>query len=635
MRIHVITMLLISLLTIEAKSTDLYLYKYDDIPQKLLNNADAVVRTDQISFEILSIEKAIYKRKLAITILNKDAGEHAYLSLNYNKFFKIIDIIAKVYDKNGVLKKTLFKNDAADVSIIESTQMYSDDRCKILNLSSTDYPYTVEYEYTIKYEGLINIPSFWANSNDRSSVQQKSFQIIKPEGFNLRFTERNLKQKCSIDTIAKNIIYTWDYKNILASKSEAFLPSSLVIEPVVYAAPTEFKFGDYQGKMDTWQEFGKWYATLNQNIDELPENVKTDISNLTKNTSDVHQKAKAIYEYMQNRTRYFNVSIGIGGFKSETAAKVHQSGYGDCKALTNYTKALLKLAGIKAYNTLVLSGENKDIDPSFPSNTFDHVILCIPNANDTIWLECTNQSIPFGYLGSFTCDRNVLIIEENGGKLAHTPRYLGSENSISVSGIIKYLPFNNTKVFLNFNFSGLSSESLGNIKNLSKNEQKEAIYRNLGIQNFTIEGLKIKNGNSSIPKVEMDLNLDILGFGFKTEKRIIFNPKVSIIDKSIPEPDSSRQFDIAINNSKMYSDSIIIEMPVGYIIELIPEQKSIISEFGSYSRQIIQSNNNLIYIRKEIVNKGIYSKSKYQEFRNYFKEILLHDKENIILKKSE
>ena len=103
-----------------------------------------------------------------------------------------------------------------------------------------------------------------------------------------------------------------------------------------------------------------------KDIEDLPKETIAKIASLVAGVKDTKEKARIIYEFMQNKTRYISVQVGIGGWKPTPAKEVDKLGYGDCKALTNYTKALLKSQGIDSYYTIVDSGSSGlDIDEEF------------------------------------------------------------------------------------------------------------------------------------------------------------------------------------------------------------------------------------------------------------------------------
>src|SRR5207248_2743573 len=92
---------------------------------------------------------------------------------------------------------------------------------------------------------------------------------------------------------------------------------------------------------------------------------------------------------------------------------------------------LFKAVDIDSYYCIVKSGSLKrsPLTDFASMNQFDHVILCLPFKNDTTFLECTSQQIPFGFLGDFTDDRDVLACTPEGGKLMHTPKYPAKTNT--------------------------------------------------------------------------------------------------------------------------------------------------------------------------------------------------------------
>ena len=148
---------------------------------------------------------------------------------------------------------------------------------------------------------------------------------------------------------------------------------------------------------------------------------------------DDRAKEIIIYNYLKKNFRYVSIQLGIGGFKPTSAEITDERKYGDCKALSNYMMAVLNCLNIKSYVALVNAGPRQEaVDEDFPCNRFNHMIVCIPGEKDSVWLECTSRTTDFGVLGSFTENRNALLITDSiGGVLVPTPRSRPFENAMN------------------------------------------------------------------------------------------------------------------------------------------------------------------------------------------------------------
>ncbi|MCF6171355.1 MAG: transglutaminase family protein [Bacteroidales bacterium] len=214
---------------------------------------------------------------------------------------------------------------------------------------------------------------------------------------------QNTDKEPDVYTVRKQVHYRWTFNNIKPIKHEKYDLKFDDLVTKVMTAPSNFEMDGYLGNSDSWENFGLWIYSLNQGRNEIPPETKNELMALTKDSQDTREKIELIYNYMQTKTRYVNVVIGIGGWQPFHASDVDEDGYGDCKALTNYTCSLLNAVGIPSYYTIIRAGsEASDIKTNLPSNQFNHAILCVPDGNDTIWLECTSQRTPVGYMGTFT-----------------------------------------------------------------------------------------------------------------------------------------------------------------------------------------------------------------------------------------
>ncbi|MCU0382641.1 MAG: DUF3857 domain-containing transglutaminase family protein [Cyclobacteriaceae bacterium] len=404
-------------------------YAVNQIDPELLKDANAVIREDFTSFEILAKDEAIYHVRKVVTILNANAKQYAQEVLGYSKNLKVNSFKGTSYDVNGKQIKKLKQSEIYDQSSYDGSGSYSDNRIKVADLSYGNYPYTVEWEYELKFNYLFIIPGFVVAGDYLVSVEESKCEFVYPKQLKPRFKTYNIEAQAKTETQSEKELTIWEFKKFAAIKAETFGPDRENIFPRISAAPTIFKFDNYEGDMHDWESFGNWIARLNAGKQNLPQKTIDEVIKITQPLTTTEHKVKALYEYMQSKTRYVSIQFGIGGFQPIDAITVDQAGYGDCKALSNYMVALLKEAGIKANYVLIEAGENQgNLDASFPSSQFNHAVVCVPTVKDTLWLECTSQNNPMGYMGTFTGNRKALAIAENGAFIVSTPSYLENEN---------------------------------------------------------------------------------------------------------------------------------------------------------------------------------------------------------------
>ena len=280
--------------------------------------------------------------------------------------------------------------------------------------------------------------------------------------------------------------YTWQIKNLKAIKKEEHVLRWNVLPEVRFAVNTFNCYG-YPGDFSSWQSFGKWIQSLNSDVCTLSPERAAEIRKMTDTIKTDKEKARFLYNYLQQNVRYVSVQLGIGGYKPFSATFVDQKKYGDCKALSNYMYALLKAVNINADYAIIRAGDNEEpADLFFPANSFNHAILCVPFKNDTTWLECTSSTQPFGKLGPFTENRNALIITEDGGKLVNTPRSTMQDNQFNSESHIVLDADGGAKASIKISCTGGYRDDYIGLSALKMDEQKENIMHLLNIKQASV-----------------------------------------------------------------------------------------------------------------------------------------------------
>lgn len=610
-----------------------YNYGVDNIPDQLLKNANAVVRIDHMVFNLKSPGTATLTHKYAVTILNKNADRQAHFVKHYDKNRKITSIKGYIYDKFGKQIRKIKKKEIIDQTAVSNGSLYDDNRIKVVEIIQNNYPYTIEFEYKVKYSGLLIYPPWNPIPGYKVSVQESSYQATIPKGMDFRFKVKNFSPKAQEKTTDKGEEYLWTLENFKAIKSEPYSPNGSDIFPLLFLAPNEFEYDGYKGNMESWQSYGKWVYDLADGREELEASTVAEVKNLVAGVENVEEKIKIIYEHLQSKTRYISIQLGIGGLQPFQASVVDKNGYGDCKALSNYTRAMLKAAGINSYHATIGAGRgNTSIEPDFPFKGFtNHMILCVPLESDTIWLECTSQNQPFGFLGSFTDDRNALLITEEGGKIVRTTRYDQAVNTQIRTAKVKIDGDGNARANVVTKYKGLQYENVDYQFRNNEEEQKDALYERLDISNMEIEKFNYSQLKDRIPEATEELDITIKNYASSSGKRIFIPLNILNKRKRAPKRVKNRKTDVVLNYAFIDTDEIIYEFPKYFKVEHLPKPVSFESDFGSYQATVTQKDNIITYTRTVSMPKKTFSPERYKDLLSFYKKMVKEDKMKLVI----
>lgn len=572
--------------------------------------------------------------KKLIQINSPSGRELSDIKIYYDEISKIENITVSILNTNKEVIKRIKNKDFGDYSVL-SGYFHTDDRYKEIKAFHNSYPYIIELEYTQVYSEFFSLPS-WNPQTDRNlPVIKSSYKLVVPNIYSFHHQFYNFSptlEATSYNKVFKT--YLWKIENINPIVLTApLIPGTKYFLPYGRFVPDEFIFGQIKGKTTCWKEFGKWNSKLIKGLDELPEEETQKVLNITANTEDAKEKVKILYTYLQEETRYVNISIGIGGWKPFPASYVCETKYGDCKALTNYMHAMLKIVGIKSYYSLIYAGaKEQDIDTNFVSGNFNHAVLCVPLVKDTLWLECTSQIIPFNYWGTATSGKYALVCDYDNSTLVKTPTLKHEENFQNTKAIVK-IKDNSLSVSSSREISGEGYEKiLYSLKQNNNNQQKtgeEIIpFNHCEISNIEYTENRTTPPYSFTEKSEVLVRNHIKVFG----NNMTINPFINhpLINYNI---DKNRLSPIFIAHNYSLCDTICYVIPEQYLLTGIPPKHKTTTKFGKIEVSYKINGNQFSIFKQIILNQGLYKNDDIAQFSSFLSNINQIENQIILFQK--
>ncbi|MEN8158370.1 MAG: DUF3857 domain-containing protein [Bacteroidota bacterium] len=608
-------------------------YPCSAIPAGLKSGAKAVVRNhDQ---QLIMKPGGVIEHRVvyAITILEENAERLATFYGPYDKYMKLRSVTGRIYNAAGEQEEVLRAEDIVDVSMIASYSLYQDNRVKILDPDHNQYPYTIEYTYTYVFRSFLEIPDWSIYPGYNVAVEKADFQVTTTGKDVFRYQVVNSDIEPVISSSNGGEVYRWQVENMPALIDESVSRSFRDLAPVLLIGPNSFNYGGTEGSMRSWKEFGAWIYQLGEDKRSLTDEEKAVVLGMVKGLDDDHEKTRVLYKYMQDRVRYVNISLGIGGFEPIAAERVSEVGYGDCKALSNYMRSLLDVAGIESLYTIVLAGRShRRFIPGFPSQQFNHAILAVPFEKDTMWLECTSQRLPAGYLGSFTDDRPVLFATKEGGELSRTPKYEPAENSEIVKATCRLDSNLNAAITYSKQYYGVDfGRQLSSINNNDLEEQKRTIQNRMKLSGFEVKNFQFEVETDRKPVVTETSTISVRQIISDNGEFLPLALNILTDDLNMPSRSRNRKYPVYLKRGFQQQDSVTFLLPEKLQIHHLPEPVSLETEFGTYESTATAVEDGIVYCRRLLIYDGEYEATRFREFYGFLRKVNSADNRKALL----
>ena len=593
----------------------------------------AVVEEYAIDVDCDKPTHAIQHFRKVTTILTEQGAPLASFVCSCSKNDKLTRFKGLVTDATGRVIRKLKESELQKTEY--SQYLAIDDYKMFLDYTPPVYPVTISYEWTIEsHDNLLEFPRFCPQSDYDITVKKASYRLKVPKDMNVRYALQQLDTQVAVsDMSAYTQLFAVDVSDMPMLRYEPYGRPFRERMPMICFAPTDFVYYGTKGSLATWNDYGQWEYSLINGLDALPENVCQELHQLTDPLPTARQKVEALYKRLEKTTRYVAILLGIGGQKPAPAASVCKSGYGDCKGLSNYMRAMLKAVGIDSHYTTI-STTNRRFLPGFASvGQMNHAILQVPLPGDTLWLECTNPQLPMGYVHDDIAGHDAIEISKQGGRLVRLPVYADSANAMHSTIDIRMTADGSAAISVHQQTTNQQYEDQRPLLRMDAKDRLRVFQRMVHVPQADISNLQVSESGSG-PQMTLEAEVKSNSYATRTGQRL-FVPVCPVHQGySVPAAAANRTEDIWFNSGYLDEDDITLTIPDGYSIEASPKDVVLEQPFATFSFTL-KLKGNTLHIKNRLLRKsGRYDKSLYPQLQEFYRTISKTYNQKIVLKKN-
>ena len=589
----------------------------------LLDLMDVVVRPDGSTYAITRQAKKIFTKR--------GRDDESEIKIPYNAAFETVRVTrARTIKPDGTVSE-IKKEDIRE----SRPSDYDDVAVKAFSLPAVDDDCIIDYEYITEQKESQMPGQFWQNwyfQGGFDPVMKTKLTVTVPKAvkINERIINSSVKAMKKDLPDGKNVLYTWEDNNVAPFETEPMMPNPDKSLPKLYLST-----------VSSWQSVADWYYDLAKDRMTADATIKTQTQELIKGKTTAEDKAKSIFYYVQEKTRYVAISLGKSAFQPRPAGATYANKYGDCKDMATLLVAMLREAGIKTAYPVLLQMDSKDKrSAELPSpGAFNHAICKAEIDGKDYWLDATAAVCPWGVIPGADRGCEVLVVKEEGKGVWETIPFGTPEDNRADREIkLKINPDGSAGGTISITGNGDTDMSLRAImRDLPESKRRlyaENLAQSVGT-NPRVTGVTVTDFKDMASPMKLTMDVTFPNWANQSGDLLLFRAKPDQTTGvgSSPFREDFRKNNIVQDSFSMASATMEVTLPKGFTPLSLPKDSEIKSELGSFSRTVKLTGDTLAITVSGKNFRADVPSSRYEEVRKYYTDYLKAADESVILKK--
>lgn len=563
--------------------------------------------------------------------------------ISYSSFSTIENISAATHipKKRGYTAKPIAESDIEERSVMSGGVFYDDRKEKLFRFPGAIPGARARCVYTERILEPRFLGAYYFNSY--IPIEKSSYSIRYPESVKLKYIlqgitndELNFSKKVKDGIVS----LTWTLNETPEMVREDNAPNFRYTEPHLILYIEEYSnAGETRPLLNGVEGLYNWYYNLTDTVNRVkhPE-IQQTVHSLFKPEDSKAEKVEAIFSWVQGHIRYIAFENGLGGFVPREAGDVFSKRYGDCKDMSSIITEMLEAADIPGELTWIGS---RDIPYSYdevPTPMVDnHMIASIDIDGERIFLDATDEYLPFGWPTAFIQGKQALVGQGESYSLFTVPVMpsdsSGKREEVTVSISEARLVGKASTKIVGYRKGDVLRRWLAAPEN-RKQELLKAIFEK-GNNKFTVADYSSERGESNGSPMSFDYNFSIDDYlsSYKDELFVNLNLDRVWAGTTMDLSDRKHGREFSYKYKDRYTNRL--EIPEGYSLDYLPESTS--WDNGAFGFEISYSSEggSLVYKKEVRIESLLISLEQLKEWNEMIAELEKAYKEVVVLKQEK